>query len=134
MAASDAQQDDASQWTKITRKGKGKKLRRKQEVLRLPLGGPVENFQPNGKPVLSVDDIRADHTKIASKWHATDCYKKLCNIIKDNATARTKITRAVCLGLGPFDPEDGSWVAQRRSHIQLAAFLAIVEILGKSAG
>lgn len=91
----------------------------------------MENFRPNGMPVLSVDDIKADHSKVASKWHETECYTRLCHVIKTNAVSHSKITRAVCLGLGAFDPEDGSWVSQRRSHIQLAAFLAIVKILSE---
>ncbi|KUI70007.1 hypothetical protein VM1G_04796 [Cytospora mali] len=138
MASSEDQQDDPSQWTRVVRKGKGKgkgkKLGRREEVLRLPLGGPPENFRPNGTPVLSLDDIKADHSKIASKWLATGGYTKLCKFIKTNAATHAKITRAICLGLGAFDPEDGSLVAQRRSHIQLAAFLAIVDILKEENG
>lgn len=132
----ESQQDDSSQWTRIVRKGKknNKKVSRQDETLRLPLGGPVENFRPNGTPLLSVDDIKANHAKVASKWHTSECYTKLCHVIKTNAMSHTKITRAVCLGLGAFDPEDGSWVSQRRSHIQLAAFLAIVEMLKEITG
>lgn len=121
------QEDDPSQWTRIGRKGK--KLGRKEEVLRLPVGGPPENFHPNGSPQLTVDDIKADHHKVASKWRATKCHEQLCSTIKDNSASHKKITRAVCLGIGAFDPEDASWTSQRRSHIQLAAFLAIVELL-----
>lgn len=127
MVSSPDQEDDPSQWTRIVRKGK--KLGRKEQVLRLPVGGPPENFHPNGSPQLTVDDIKADHHKVASKWRATKCYEQLCSTIRGNASSHEKITRAVCLGLGPFDPEDASWSAQRRSHIQLAAFLAMVEAL-----
>lgn len=121
------QEDDPSQWTRIARKGK--KLGRKEQVLRLPVGGPPENFHPNGAPQLSANDIRADHDRVASKWRATKCCEQLCKTIKDRSASHEKITRAVCLGLGAFDPEDGSWSAQRRSHIQLAAFLAMIEAL-----
>lgn len=129
MASSSNQEDDPSQWTRISRKGK--KLRRKEEVLRLPVGGPPENFHPNGSPQLTVDDIKADHHKVASKWRTTKCYDQLCSIVRDKSASHEKITRAVCLGLGAFDPEDNSWSAQRRSHIQLAAFMAMVEALSK---
>lgn len=127
MASPACQDDDPSQWTRIIRKGK--KLGRQEEVLRLPVGGPAENFHPNGSPQLTVDDIRADHERVASKWRATQCSKQLISTIKDKSVSHVKITRAVCLGLGPFDPEDSSWSAQRRSHIQLAAFLAMVDTL-----
>ncbi|KAK7699560.1 hypothetical protein SLS64_011513 [Diaporthe eres] len=132
MASSADQEDDPSQWTRIVRKGK--KLSRKEEVLRLPVGGPPENFHPNRSPQLTVDDIKADHHKVASKWRATKCYEQLCCTIRGNSSSHEKITRAVCLGLGPFDPEDASWSAQRRSHIQLAAFLAMVEVLKSETG
>lgn len=130
MASSANQEDDPSQWTRISRKGK--KLRRQEEVLRLPVGGPPENFHPNGSPQLTIDDIKANHDKVASKWRATQCYEQLCSIIRDKSASHENITRAVCLGLGAFDPEDSSWTAQRRSHIQLAAFLAMVEALSQS--
>lgn len=131
MASPTNREDDPSQWTRITRKGKGKKLGRKEEVLRLPVGGPPENFHPNGSPQLTVDDIKANHDRFASKWRATKCYEQLFCIIKDKSASHEKITRAVCLGLGAFDPEDSSFTAQRRSHIQLAAFLAMVETLSR---
>lgn len=127
MASLAEQEDDPSQWTRIVRKGK--KLGRRDESLRLPVGGPPENFHPNGSPQLTVDDIKANHHKVASKWRATKYYENLHNIIRDKAASHEKVTRAVCLGLGAFDPEDSSWSAQRRSHIQLAAFLAMVEAL-----
>jgi hypothetical protein len=129
MASSADQEDDPSQWTRIVRKGKGKKLGRKEEVLRLPVGGPPENFHPNGSPQLTVDEIKADHHKIASKWRSTKCYEQLRSTVVDKSVSHQRVTRAVCLGIGAFDPEDGSWSSQRRSHIQLAAFLAIVEAL-----
>ncbi|KAI3391880.1 hypothetical protein diail_6648 [Diaporthe ilicicola] len=127
MAPSDGQEDDHSQWTRIVRKGK--KLGRQEEVLRLPVGGPPENFRPNGSPQLSVDDIKADHNRIASKWRQTQCCEQLCHIIRERSSSHEMISRAVCLGIGAFDPDDASWTAQRRSHIQLAAFLAMVEAL-----
>lgn len=126
MASSE---DDPSQWTRIVRKGKDKKLGRKGEVLSLPVGGPSENFRPNGSPQLTLDDIKADHHKIASKWRTTKCYEQLRSIVVEKVVSHQKVTRAVCLGIGAFDPEDGSWTSQRRSHIQLAAFLAIVDAL-----
>lgn len=127
MASATDQDDDPSQWTRIVRKGK--KPSRKEDALRLPVGGPPENFHPNGSPQLTVDDIKANHNKVASKWRETKCHEQLCKIIKEKSASHEKITRGVCLGLGTFDPEDGSWSAQRRSHIQLAAFLAMVEAL-----
>ncbi|KAG8161014.1 hypothetical protein KVR01_009278 [Diaporthe batatas] len=131
MASSE---DDPSQWTRIVRKGKGKKLGRKEEILSLPVGGPPENFHPNRSPKLTVHDIKADHHKIASRWRTTEGYEQLCSTINDHSVSHQNVTRAVCLGIGAFDPEDGSWSSQRRSHTQLAAFLAIVDALRSESG
>lgn len=127
--------DDPSQWTRIGRKGK--RLGRKNQPQphpqlqpSPPAAGPAENFQPNPSPQLSADDISAAYGKIAARWRASDAYDKLQNLVTCNATSHLAIKRAICLGLGAFDPDDGSWLAQRRSHIQLAAFLTMVETLG----
>lgn len=136
MATSTAEDggDDSSQWTRIVRKGKGKgkrlEKRPQPQAFQPPAAGPVESFQPNASPQLSLGEIEAEHDQIASKWRATECRDKLFLIVKENAASHVGIKRAVCLGLGAFDPEDGSWVARRRSHIQLAAFLDIVKSLG----
>ncbi|KND91756.1 hypothetical protein TOPH_03898 [Tolypocladium ophioglossoides CBS 100239] len=41
---------------------------------------------------------------------------------------------AVCLGIGTFDPADGSGEARRRTYVQLIAFLVMVDELEKNAG
>lgn len=135
MATSTADHEttDSSQWTRIVRKGK--KLGRKQQEQEKsshhpPAAGPAENFQPNPSPQLSADEINAAHADITPKWRASEAHENLCALIKTNAASHVAITRAVCLGLGAFDPDDGSWLAQRRSHVQLAAFLTMVEALG----
>lgn len=128
--------DDPAQWTRIRRKGK--KLDRRQQPApprsqsqpSPPAAGPAENFQPNPSPQLSADDIRAAHDKIAARWRASDARDKLHRLVESHAASHRAVQRAVCLGLGAFDPDDGSWLAQRRSHIQLAAFLTMVETLG----
>lgn len=128
-STADDADNDSSQWTRIVRKGK--KLGRKQhQPHQPPAAGPAENFQPNPSPQLSADDINAVHDKIASKWRASEAHEKLCTLVEANASSHAAITRAVCLGLGAFEPDDGSWVAQRRSHVQLAAFLTMVGKLG----
>lgn len=121
-----------SEWTRVARKGKGNKSGRAYVPPRPPppAAGAPDNFRPNPAPRLSPQDIEADHQKIAAQWRATDSYATLRETVRSNAASHAPITRAICLGLGPFDPEDGSWTAQRRSHTQLAAFLAVVQVLG----
>lgn len=141
MSAGDVEQQEAaapSEWTRVTRKGKRNKSQRQAKSADAglpppppPVAGAPENFQPNSAPQLSVQEIRADHDTIAAKWRGTAGYAQLCEVVKKNASSHAPITRAICLGLGAFDPQDGSWLAQRRSHVQMAAFLAIVDILSE---
>lgn len=136
MSANAGEAGEANDWTRIVRKGgHSKKLvGRPQQQLHQqhnpPAAGPVENFRPNAAPTLSVDDIRAEHAKIASKWRATDACAQLRALLTANAASCVGVRRAVCLGLGALDPEDGSWAARARAHVQLAAFLTMVEALG----
>ncbi|KKO97624.1 hypothetical protein THAR02_10272 [Trichoderma harzianum] len=39
------------------------------------------------------------------------------------------VTQAISLGIGSFDPTDGSWQLKRRAHTQLAAMLFMVRLL-----
>lgn len=39
------------------------------------------------------------------------------------------VSTAICLGIGSFDPHEGSWPLRRRTHVQLAAFETIVAAL-----
>ncbi|EON98218.1 hypothetical protein UCRPA7_6272 [Phaeoacremonium minimum UCRPA7] len=120
-------EDDASQWTRVIRKGKA--IGRQEQVLRLPRAGPESNFPPNPHARLTLQDIRTDHEKIPRKWRASPASSALADLIIDNRRSHAPITNAVCLGLGSFDPEDGSFDATRRSHVQLDAFLAITKLL-----
>lgn len=117
------------------RKGKGKKLSRQrnkhhQQQQLPPAAPPIEHFRPNPNPQLSAADIQAQHGKFADKFRDTSCFDKLTKLIKTNISSHVPIKRAVCLGLGAFDPKDGSWDLKRKSHIQLAAFLTMVDIFG----
>ncbi|KAJ6442383.1 SRR1 domain-containing protein [Purpureocillium lavendulum] len=48
-----------------------------------------------------------------------------------NQTDKTPppVTKAVCLGIGTFDPPDGGWEPRRRTFLQLIAFVVLVEEL-----
>jgi hypothetical protein len=50
----------------------------------------------------------------------------------DATTGRQAISKAMCIGHGTFDPEDGRWEARRASWIQYIAFTVMVEELGNS--
>ncbi|KAK1999473.1 hypothetical protein LX36DRAFT_574184 [Colletotrichum falcatum] len=77
----------------------------------------------------SVADITTEYEAFKSRWRDTPCHAKLRQLVGANAAAHRPVRKAVCLGVGTFDPEDGGWDAKRRSYIQLDGFLTIVEVL-----
>lgn len=77
---------------------------------------------------LSLTEIQSDHKKFRQQWLDSDCCHKLRNLLETKSICVTP-AKAICLGLGSFDPEDGSWQIRRRSHIQLAAFRTLVDCL-----
>lgn len=83
---------------------------------------------------LSVSDIQRDHNRHMAQWQESTCRRRLIDLLSARLTttswgSRPNVSRAVCLGIGSFDPEDGAWEVKRRAHIQLAAFLTIVTTL-----
>lgn len=134
MAANAGEESGANEWTRIVRKGKHSKKHsvRPSATTTPPAAGPAENFHPNAAPKLTVADIQAEHDKLRAKWCASSSHSRLHEMVASKAgLSHASVNRAVCLGLGAFDPEDGSWVARRRSHVQLAAFLGMVEATGE---
>lgn len=125
--------ESTNDWTRIARKGKRSKKAASQVP---PAAGPSDNFRPNAAPTLSAVDIHAEHEQVSAAWRGTTACAKLRELVQTNAASCVGVRRAVCLGLGAFDPADGAWVARRRAHVQLAAFLTMVEALekGKSEG
>ncbi|KAJ4420416.1 hypothetical protein N0V82_004405 [Gnomoniopsis sp. IMI 355080] len=135
--------NDNDEWTRIVRKGKKRNTTSRKTTP--PAAGPVDNFRPNAAPTLSATDIRAEHDQVTAAWRATEaCVQLRALMVRGrgegaagpiNAVAPAAcvpVRRAVCLGLGAFDPADGAWVARRRAHVQLAAFLTMVEGLEES--
>ncbi|KAI1100019.1 hypothetical protein F4804DRAFT_336642 [Jackrogersella minutella] len=114
------------EWTRVRRKG------------RRPMksSGPVNPSRSNALTpglkqrlsFLSASDIEKEHHRITDQWRASTCRSRLQEIVKSRPCT-SHITLAICFGLGSFDPEDGSWESKRRAHVQLAAFLDIVEHL-----
>ncbi|KAJ9131748.1 hypothetical protein NKR23_g11582 [Pleurostoma richardsiae] len=114
---------EESQWTRVVRKGK--KLARHGQSASHCSSLPL----PNPTPQLTPEEIHADHARLCARWRASDSYAHLLDFLRDAGPRRGRVTRAICLGLGSFDPENGSWDAKRRAHTQLDAFLAMVKLL-----
>lgn len=101
-------------------------------------------FEPTIKamtplPLLSKEAIAGQHFYTYREYKQSREYRVLKAIIKefvrdtfkDSASGEDPVRKAVCLGIGSFDPENGSWTVKEKAHVQLAAFLLIVEEIEK---
>ncbi|KAL6690642.1 hypothetical protein J3F84DRAFT_388463 [Trichoderma pleuroticola] len=93
---------------------------------------------PNGShpvPHLAVEQIQKDFDYYNTQFKASQAARVLQNTIKEFASDalsvnnKKPVTKAISLGIGSFDPADGSWLLKRRAHTQLAAMLHIVSLL-----
>ncbi|KAK1574384.1 uncharacterized protein LY79DRAFT_639771 [Colletotrichum navitas] len=92
-------------------------------------GSALSKLADEPRALKSVADITAEYEAFKTRWRDTPCHVELKELVKANAEAHRTVRKAVCLGVGTFDPEDGGWDAKRRSYIQLDGFLTIVEVL-----
>lgn len=77
----------------------------------------------------SVEEIATEYDGFKARWRDTTCHERIKDLVKKNAGDGRRVKKAICLGVGTFDPEDGGWDAKRRSYIQLDGFLTVVEAL-----
>ncbi|XWW94546.1 hypothetical protein V2A60_002489 [Cordyceps javanica] len=81
--------------------------------------------------------LRADYDRIRSQWlqsePAHEALVQLVDAVAATTTTRRPlvVTKAVCLGIGTFDPEDGAWEAKRAAFVQLCALTTLVSQLEK---
>ena len=78
--------------------------------------------------VRPVSEIDAEYQKIRAQWLESTAHTRLCQIV--DAITSSNISRAVCLGIGSFDPPDGAWEAKKTAFIQFIAFKSMVDQLG----
>ncbi|GKT45853.1 uncharacterized protein ColSpa_06034 [Colletotrichum spaethianum] len=106
------------------------KSRFRRNAPKPPAKVPGSALRPDEPRTLkSVADITAEYETFKTRWRDTACHTRLKELVKTNAEKHQTVRKAVCLGVGTFDPEDGGWDAKRRSYIQLDGFLTIVEVL-----
>ncbi|KAH8648465.1 hypothetical protein BX600DRAFT_517851 [Xylariales sp. PMI_506] len=133
---SKAQPDGEESWTYVTSK------RNRHQPGRRNKAPPTANLASNKKrpsqpqvsksSQLTLTEIKADHEKFAKQWRDSACCRKLKEIL-ESKTSELEMSKAICFGLGSFDPDDGSWNIKRRSHVQLAAFITLVEWMEKQS-
>ncbi|KAI2615300.1 hypothetical protein GGR54DRAFT_612934 [Hypoxylon sp. NC1633] len=111
--------ESGEDWTLVGRKGRRGLLQAQDRATTSRSGRTT---------FLSVSDIEKEHRRITDQWETSACCHQLRRTLASR-TCRPGISQAICMGLGSFDPEDGSWTGKRIAHVQLAAFLCMVEQL-----
>ncbi|KAI1827644.1 hypothetical protein F4861DRAFT_492059 [Xylaria intraflava] len=115
-------------WMKVHRR-KGRRLGKPTPA---PAGS--DSVATPSAPSLSLEQVKQDHDQLTTHWKSSSSCSRLRGLLSSHATTtNSNITRAICFGLGTFDPPDGTWEQRRKAHIQLAAFLAIVDHLQSQA-
>ncbi|KAK4170436.1 hypothetical protein QBC43DRAFT_197399 [Cladorrhinum sp. PSN259] len=120
-------------WSQVKRKGR--RLRHITSATSDEVS-KTDGLRPNPNPEYSVSDISQYHEKIKQKFDESRCWSGLKEQI-DSVASKKKlptITKAVCLGTGPYDPADGSAQARKTAHFQTAAFCAVVDHLHGKGG
>ncbi|KAH9905476.1 hypothetical protein F4778DRAFT_779812 [Xylariomycetidae sp. FL2044] len=121
--------DDTNGWIHV--RGKGRRTQNRNHPKLHPANTPNSQIRPDSS-LLTVADVAKEHTRIVDQWKTSTCFRQLKDLVTSEAKG-TLVTRALCLGLGTFDPTDGAWQAKRKAHVQLAAFLCIVEGLEQAS-
>ncbi|KAF4119946.1 SRR1 [Geosmithia morbida] len=90
------------------------------------------SLKPQTENIRSLEEIAAEYRHVRSQWEK----EAACRELKRHVTNIDvfPVSRAVCLGIGTFDPPDGGWETKRRTFVQLMAFLTMVECLEKKNG
>ncbi|KAM3560899.1 hypothetical protein MY1884_002686 [Beauveria asiatica] len=97
-------------WTRVKRKSRQNPSKKAQiaKVHHLP-----GTFAPRTHGLLRPpESLRADHDKIRVQWLDSPAHEALIRLV-DSHAQDLQIDKAVCLGIGTFDPEDGGWEAKR---------------------
>lgn len=120
--------DDTQEWTHVTRKSRKSRAKKAPShtahINSLPVTPRTDNLR-------SPSDLEADYRRIRDRWEAEPPCSRLRELVSERASRLRTVSRAVNLGVGTFDPADGSWEAKRSAFVQLAAFLIMVEELGQ---
>ncbi|KAG6029484.1 hypothetical protein E4U40_000499 [Claviceps sp. LM458 group G5] len=77
----------------------------------------------------SLEDITSEYHRMRQDLPTQQCCHSIRLLIRANAGTCSRVDKAVCLGMGSFDPPDGAWEAKRRAYIQYLVFEAMVQEL-----
>ncbi len=120
---------DREEWNQVKRKGG--RLRNIPAPTNNAADSLFDSLRPNPNLELAVDDLWQYHETVTKDSQTCEWWKQVQHVL-DSASStpnRPAITKAVCLGPGPYEPANGSSFARRTAHLQTAAFCFIVDHL-----
>ncbi|KAL7922865.1 hypothetical protein ACQKWADRAFT_291663 [Trichoderma austrokoningii] len=124
-------EEAAHLWSQVPAR-KGRKGRRRPQ----PVDAPV--IKSKTTLPLSKEAIAKDHCSILQAHKDSDENRVLISMINEMVADKIKkfgsgdiFRKAICLGIGTFNPESGSWAAKERAHVQYLTFCIIVEEIQK---
>ncbi|KAK4151106.1 hypothetical protein C8A00DRAFT_17454 [Chaetomidium leptoderma] len=122
------------EWNQVKRKGG--RLRNVPAPTNEATDSRSDGIRPNPNPELSVDDLLKYHETVTKDWQASEWWDQVRQVLKTASSQPNcpVITKAVCLGTGPYEPSNGSSTARRTAHMQTAAFCYIVDHLKSKSG
>lgn len=116
-------------WTQIRRKSRRSAPATKPATIAHSL---PDKFEPRTTGILQPPEaLQAEYDRIQTQWLTSPAHESITNLVETHANSST-IKRAVCLGIGTFDPEDGAWAAKRAAFVQLCALSTLAAQLGMS--
>ena len=120
---------DQDEWVQVRSR---KRNRNTQTRARPVRSSPdSEAAPPNPAPQLSAGQIAVDHDRIASAWRSSSpSHHGIQSLVQQHAPTHAQLRKAICLGIGSFDPAPQFYSKKRVAHVQLEAFRAMVQTLG----
>jgi hypothetical protein len=134
-----AKREEEKDWTLVDKRkgGRPKSVPKPADVKNMLSEPTIKPKAP--LPLLSKEAIAGKHFYTSKEYEKSREYRVLMAIIneclkdlkKKTRSLENPIRKAICLGIGSFDPPNGSWVSKERAHLQLAAFFAILDAIRK---
>ncbi|KAG9254092.1 uncharacterized protein F5Z01DRAFT_116813 [Emericellopsis atlantica] len=115
-------------WTVVKPKSRQRAPKLRPKSRQILAQASASASQADVKRVRSIAEITAQYDRIRTQYESEASYTKLRDLVKEHAPKKG-VKKAVCLGIGTFDPVDGGWEMKKKAFIQLAAFLLMVQVL-----
>ncbi|KAK4125376.1 hypothetical protein N657DRAFT_680098 [Parathielavia appendiculata] len=126
--------EQSGEWNQVKRRGG--RLRNLPKPVNNAADSLSDGLRPNPNPELSVGDLLKYHKFVTEGWRTSTWWAQVRQIVESALGKPTcpVITKAVCLGSGPYEPSNGSQRAKWTAHMQTAAFCFLVEYLEHRTG